>query len=47
MLLLCEEIDAQEALRIGFVEKVVPKDKLYETAFKLARRTTGFSSGSH
>ena len=41
MLLLCEEIDAQEALRIGFVEKVVPKDKLYETAFKLARRTTG------
>jgi len=41
MLLLCEEIDAQEALRIGFVEKVVPRDKLYETAFKLARRTTG------
>jgi enoyl-CoA hydratase len=38
MLLLCEEINAQEALRIGFVEKVVPKDKLYETAFKLTRR---------
>jgi enoyl-CoA hydratase len=37
LLLCCEEVDAQEALRIGLVEKVVPKDKLYETAFKLLR----------
>lgn len=41
LLLCCEEIDAQEALRIGFVEKVVPKENLYETAFKLVRRTSG------
>lgn len=41
LLLLCEEIGAEEALRIGFVEKVVPKDKLYESAFKSIRRVAG------
>ncbi len=34
----CEEIDAAEALRIGLVEIVVPREKLMERALKLAHK---------
>ncbi len=34
----CEEIDADEASRIGLVEIVVAKDKLMDEAMKLAKR---------
>lgn len=33
-----DTIDAQEALRIGLVNKVVPADKLLETAMKMAEK---------
>jgi len=33
-----DAIDAQEALRVGLVDKVVPPDKLMETALDLARK---------
>lgn len=36
-----DHIDAQEALRIGLVDKVVPKDQLVDTAMELARKLTG------
>lgn len=38
LIMLCEEVDAVEALRIGLVEYVVPAEKLTEKALKLARR---------
>ncbi|HNX29037.1 MAG TPA: enoyl-CoA hydratase/isomerase family protein [Syntrophomonadaceae bacterium] len=41
MILGCEELNAQEALQIGLVEIVVPRDKLEERAIKLARRMAG------
>lgn len=34
----CEEVDAEEALRIGLVEIVAPKDELNDRAIKLAKR---------
>lgn len=34
----CEEIGADEALRMGLVEIVVPRDQLMERALKLARK---------
>lgn len=37
MILTGEMIDTQEALRIGLVNKVVPKEKLEETALQMAR----------
>jgi len=33
-----DHVDAQEALRIGLVNQVVPKDQLLETCFKLVER---------
>ena len=38
LILACEEIDAREAKEIGLVEIVVPREKLYERAEKLAKR---------
>lgn len=38
MIMLCEEINAAEALRIGLVEYVVSREELLEKAMKLARR---------
>jgi enoyl-CoA hydratase len=37
MLYTGESIDAQEALRLGGIESVVPKEKLRDEAMKLAR----------
>ena len=38
LLYLADTIDAQEALRIGLVSRVVPQDQLMPTAMALARR---------
>ncbi|NLW91327.1 MAG: enoyl-CoA hydratase/isomerase family protein [Syntrophomonadaceae bacterium] len=38
LLMACEEIDAQEALRIGLVEVVVPLEELMPRAMKMAKR---------
>ena len=38
LIMLCEEVDAAEALRIGLVEYVVPAEELTEKAMKMARR---------
>lgn len=40
MIIGCEEIDAEEALRIGLIEIMVKNDKLNERALKLAKRIT-------
>ena len=45
MLLFNEKIDAQEALRIGFIQELLPPDRLMERAYELAGRIVGFSSG--
>ncbi|CFX68868.1 Crotonase superfamily [Syntrophomonas zehnderi OL-4] len=37
----CDEIDAAEALRIGLVEIVVPKDELNSRAMKMAQKMAG------
>ena len=38
LLLLGEPIDAHEALRLGLVNRVVPRERLMETAFEWAQR---------
>jgi enoyl-CoA hydratase len=38
-LFLCDEFDAEEALRIGFVQEVHPYGKHRERAMEIARRT--------
>ena len=38
MLLTAERIDAQEALRMGLVSKVVPRDRLMPTAMEIAAK---------
>lgn len=38
MIMTCDEIDAQEALRIGLVEYVVPAEALQQRALKLAKK---------
>ncbi|HHW61929.1 MAG TPA: enoyl-CoA hydratase/isomerase family protein [Syntrophomonadaceae bacterium] len=38
LIMACDEIDAEEALRIGLVEIMVPHEKLNERAMKLAHR---------
>lgn len=38
MIMGCEEIDAAEALRIGLVEIVVPREKLLERALQMAHK---------
>lgn len=38
MIFACTNIDAQEAYRIGLVNKVVPQAELMETAKKMASR---------
>lgn len=42
LILGCEEIDAEEALRIGLVEIMVKKEELNERAMKLANKMAGF-----
>jgi len=37
-MLMAENFDAKEALRIGYVNKVVPAEELYDTAFHTAKR---------
>jgi enoyl-CoA hydratase/carnithine racemase len=37
-------MDADEALRIGLVDRVVPRDALAHTARELAERVCGFSA---
>ena len=39
-----EYVDADEALRIGLVDSVVPRDALEHTARELAERVSGFSA---
>jgi enoyl-CoA hydratase len=39
-----EYMDADEALRIGLVDRVVPRDALEDTARELADRVCGFSA---
>ena len=41
LILGCEELNAQEALQVGLVEIVVPREKLEERAIKLAKRMAG------
>lgn len=41
MIMCCEEINAEEALRIGLVEEVVENEKLEERTMKLAERLAG------
>ncbi|WP_054694617.1 enoyl-CoA hydratase/isomerase family protein [Syntrophomonas palmitatica] len=41
MIIGCEEVDAQEALRMGMVEIVVPREQLMERALKMAKRIAG------
>jgi enoyl-CoA hydratase len=36
-----EAINAQEALRIGLVNKIVPQDKIYEAALEIAKKIAG------
>ncbi len=38
LMALGEDIDAQEALRLGLVSRVVPEDRLMETAMEVAER---------
>lgn len=38
MIFTCDNIDAQEAYRIGLVNKVVPKEELYPTVKKMAEK---------
>jgi len=45
MIFTCENIDAQEAYRIGLVNKVVSKEELYETANAMAKKI--ISKGSY
>ena len=42
LILLCEEIEASEALRIGLVEKVVPDERLTESVMKMVRTMSTF-----
>jgi len=42
LILGCEEIDAEEALRIGLVEIMVKKEELNERAMKLANKMASF-----
>jgi enoyl-CoA hydratase len=38
LILTCDEFDAQEALRLGLVNQVVPPEKLLEVTYELARK---------
>jgi enoyl-CoA hydratase/carnithine racemase len=42
--LFAEYVDADEALRIGLVDRVVPRDSLESAARQLGERVSGFSS---
>ena len=43
MILLSEMIDAQEAYRIGLVNKVVPREELLPTAEKMAQTLASYA----
>ena len=45
LIFTCDNIDANEAYRIGLVNKVVPQDQLMETAQKMAKKIC--SKGSY
>jgi enoyl-CoA hydratase len=42
--LSAKDVNADEALRIGLVDRVVPRDSLDATARELAERVLGFSA---
>lgn len=44
MIFTCDNIDAQEAYRIGLVNKVVSQDELYDEAKKMAKKIAGKGS---
>jgi enoyl-CoA hydratase/carnithine racemase len=44
MCLFAEYVDADEALRIGLVDRVVPRESLEAAAGELAERVLGFSA---
>ena len=46
MIMTCEEVDAQEALRIGLVEKVVPALELREYTIKLVKKMSYYPPSS-
>lgn len=46
LLFSCEQISAEEACRIGLVQRVVERSALLDEATKLARQIAGFSSES-
>jgi len=46
LIMACEEIDAAEALRIGLVEVVVPRDQLMERALKMAKKMAALPPAS-
>jgi enoyl-CoA hydratase/carnithine racemase len=44
--LFAEYVDADEALRIGLVDRVVPRESLDDEARRLGERVSGFSPTS-
>ena len=43
LLTLCENIDAQQALRFGMINRIVPNDQVMAVATKMAEQLAGFN----